>query len=197
MASKTIILKEVILSFPENLWTPGTPKNAQSTSKPKYSCQFLVELDSENKKLIDATIKEVAQQEWKAKAGQILASIEGNANRMCFIDGNRRVGWAGYENRWGISAGRYPQNGAPKLCNRNPEVLVTQADGLLYGGAIVNAKIDIFTYDSPSPGVSAGLQIVQFVRHGQSFGGAPAITMEGMEDLPFEDEMEGQEYDLL
>ena len=196
MASKTIILKEVILSFPENLWTPGTPKNAQSTSKPKYSCQFLVELDSDNKKLIDATIKEVAQQEWKAKAGQILASIEGNTNRMCFIDGNRRVGWAGYENRWGISAGRYPNNGQPLLIKRDKSP-VKEADGLLYGGAIVNAKIDIFTYDTPSPGVSAGLQVVQFVRHGQSFGGAPAATADDMEDLPFEDEMDGEEYDLL
>jgi len=187
MASKTLILKNVILSFPQNLWVPGVPINAQATSKPKYGCQFIIDPDSPEKAMIDGAIQEIAQAAWPKDFKRILASIDGNTNKMCFIDGNRRVKWAGYENKWGLSAGRQEQHGPPLLLDGRKQP-VKESDGLLYGGAIVNAKVDLFTYDKPSPGISCGLQVVMFAKHGTSFGGAGRASADDMDEIPFEDD---------
>jgi hypothetical protein len=189
MASERIILKEVILSFPQQLWVPGKPPTATADAPLKYSCQFVMDADGEMKKLVEAAIKRVAKAAWEKDWDKILNSIEGNANRMCFIDGNKRIGWKGYENRWGISAGRREADGPPALVDRR-KMPVTQAQGLLYGGAVVNAIIDIFSYEKPGRGISAGLSTVQFVKHGESFGGASAATTDGLDDLGFGDEEE-------
>lgn len=187
MASERIVLKEVILSFPQNLFVPGLPPNAQPGAKRKYNCQFLMEADSEQRKLVDEAIQRVAKAAWEKDWQQTLRSIEGNTNRMAFIDGNRRIGYRGYENRWGLSSGRREEDGAPTYWDRGRKP-ITQAAGLLYGGAIVNAVIDIFSYDKPGRGISSGLNVVQFVRHGESFGGASPVSAEILDELDFEED---------
>ena len=191
MASKTIIIPEVILAFTQNLFTPGLPPSAGPDAQKRWSCQFLVDADSPQKKLIDDAIQEIAEREWKDKAKFTLSSIEGNSNKMCFIDGNKRdpSKYAGYAGRWGLSANRKLKDGPPGTVDKakNP---VGEASGLLYSGAIVNAKVDLFTYDTPSRGIACGLVVVQFRKHGQAFGGASAVHVDDMEDLSFEDDEE-------
>lgn len=198
MANKTIIIPECILAFSKDLFTPALPPNPGPDAKKRYSCQLLVDANSEQKKLIDDAIREIALREWKESADFVLNSISGNPNKMCFIDGNRRdpKTYTGFAGRWGLSAHRREQDGPPGLINKD-KTAVTENMGLLYSGAIVNAKVDLFTYEKPSRGVSCGLVVVQFRKHGTSFGGASAVNIDDMDDLSFEDEMQEGDSSFL
>lgn len=187
MAGKRITVKGLILSFPQNLWVPGIPTTSTGTPKPAYNCQLLADYDSAAKAQIDAAIEEIAKAEWKDDWKAILDSIEGNPNRMCWIDGKKRPKYNGYAGRWALSVKRYEADGAPVYLDRSKKPIL-QSSGLLYGGAIVNVVLDVWTYKKPSAGISSTLNIIQFAGHGESLGGAAPVSEHDFEGLDFDDE---------
>lgn len=178
-----LTLKDVRLSFP-NLWEPVQYKG---TGPFTYRAAFLMTEDSENKAWIDTAIKEVATQKWGVKTAKYLPAIIRD-NKLCaFSDGNEKE-YDGYAGQWVLSAVRKQVDGPPKVVDRDPAIEIAQTDNKLYAGCYVNAVVDIWAQDSDfGKAIRAGLIAVQFLRDGESFGGAAQASTNGLEDLSYEE----------
>lgn len=178
-----VILKDVVLSFP----TLFTPKGfaGDPNSKPSYSASFLFDVDSASHKAMQAAMEQVAAEKWtKAGEGAKTLSRLQKEGKTCLRDGNDKS-FDGYEGRMYVAA-RSPVQ--PLLVHRDPFVRdedgliisqngspvpnrVTEDSGLLYGGAIVNATVDVYAQDSQyGKRINAVLRGIQWVKHGDAFG---------------------------
>jgi hypothetical protein len=93
-----------------------------------------------------------------------------------------------------VSATRALKDGPPKIVGRDGKTIITESSGLIYSGVYVNMSIDVWAQDNKfGKGIRAGLVAVQFVKHGEAFGGAAAATSDDFEDIGFDDE-ENQEF---
>lgn len=182
--STTIILKGVRVAFPDLY----VAKQYQGDGKYKYKAVFLLEPKSENDKSVRAAIQLAATDAWGAKAGDILKAIDGQSKEFCYISGDRKE-YDGYAGMMALSASRRQQDGPPKVLDRDLTQL-TQESGLLYAGAFVNAKVQLWAQDNvQGKGMRCGLITVQFAADGESFGGAQPANSEGFEsiEVPVED----------
>ena len=193
------IIKNVRIAFVDALWTM---KDYNNDGKFRYRTNFLMAPDSESKKIIDATIKEVAIAKWGAKAKDILTQVRA-AEKTCFIDGNTKT-YNGYEGNWALTATRNPAiaPGAPLVVDLDGKTPITESSGRIYSGCYVNAKVDLWPQDNKQfgKGIRCTLMVVQYARDGESFGGAPVATTEGMDDLSFEEssdsDLSDDDFDL-
>lgn len=178
-----VVLKDVILSFP-TLYTPkgfaGDPN-----SKPSYSASFLFDANSAPHKAVQAAMEQAAAEKWTkaGEAAKTLAQLQ-KQGKTCLRDGSEKS-FDGYEGRFYVAA-RSPVQ--PLLVHRDPfardddgQIItqngspvpnrVTEDAGLLYGGAVVNATIDVYAQDSQyGKRINAVLRGIQWVRHGDAFG---------------------------
>lgn len=180
-----LVLRNVRLSFPDLF----EAKQYQGQGPFYYRATFLMAPDSAEKKAIDAAIKQVATDKWNAKATAKLPGILANPQKCCFIDGNLKE-YNGYAGNWALTAVRSEEHGAPAVVDRlkNP---LTAKDGKLYSGCYVNAVVDIRADDNAyGAAIRAALVSVQFVKDGESFGGASPASANDFDELPFEDEDE-------
>ena len=178
-----VILRDVRLSFPDLF----EAVQYQGQGPFNYRASFLMPADSQGKKDIDAAIKQVATEKWGAKAGAILPGILANPQKCCFIDGNLKE-YNGYAGNWALSATRTQESGRPAIVDRAKNPL-SASDGKIYAGCYVNAVVEIWTQDnSYGKAIRATLVSVQFVRDGESFGGAAPATASDLDDLGFEDD---------
>lgn len=114
---------------------------------------------------------EVANEAWKGKGKEMLASFE--ASKKSIRDGNKRVNkdgdvYDGYEGCWYVTA---KATARPALYDAggNP---TTEEDGVIYSGCYVHVSFDLYANVKPKTrGVFAGLTGVKFSREGDSFGG--------------------------
>jgi hypothetical protein len=179
-----VVLRNVRLSFPDLF----EAKQFQGQGPFSYRASFLMEPDSDNKKKLDAAIKEVAVAKWAAKADGLLAGILPNGQKCCLVDGNTKT-YNGYAGNFALSSTRDQTAGKPKVVDRNKSVELTAADGKLYGGCYVNAVVDIWAQDNQfGKAIRATLVTVQFVKDGESFGGAVPASADALDDLDFEDD---------
>lgn len=184
-----IILKRVRLAFPDLF----EPTAFEDGGKRRYGANFLVEPDSENDKLIRSTILQVVKEAFpdEKKAKAFLASVSGQSNKFCYLDGNTKS-YDGFEGNWFVSTHRNEDQGPPAVVDRvkGPDgklITLTQNSGRPYAGCYVNGKIDTWLQQGKYPGVRASLLAVQFVEDGDAFAGAPA-TPDGFDDLGTDDE---------
>jgi hypothetical protein len=180
------ILKNVRIAFVDALWTP---KEYEGDGKPKYRTNFLMAPDSEAKKVADAGIKEAAlsAKTWAAKAQEVLKAAKA-AGKICLIDGNTKT-YNGYEGNFALTATRSIADGAPKVVGLDGKTPISETAGKIYSGCYVNAKVDFWPQDNKfGKTVRCTLIAVQFVRDGESFGGAAPASAEGMDDLSFEED---------
>ena len=177
--SKRIKVKGVI-SFPAVF----QPK-AVNDGSPRYGCNILLEPDDPQVKEIKAAILEAAREKWGQKAEKVVKQLE-KQDRLCLHDGDTKD-YAGYEGKVFLSCASKIR---PTVVDRrrNP---ISEEDGLIYAGAVVNVLADIWAQDnSYGKRVNAGLAGVQFVEHGEPLaGGKPAEPDEFDE---FEDELEDE-----
>ena len=175
-----IELKNVRLSFPglfkAESFKPG--------DEPKFKATFLVPKGSPLAQAIDAKILEVIKAKYPQKGDALLKSIRNNPNKFCWQDGDTKA-YDGYEGMMALSA---KNSVRPTVVDRNG-VTLTESEGKPYAGCYVNAKVDLFTYDSSGVGVSASLGGVQFVKDGESFGGAVRVSAEEFENLGDDEDM--------
>jgi hypothetical protein len=178
-----IVLQNVRLSFPDlfkpRAFQPGMPE--------KYKATFLVpKADKRQIKIVEDAILEEAKLKWPKNAEKMIASIRGNANKFNWQDGETKD-YDGYEGMMSLAAGSLTR---PLVIDRDKSPL-TSEDGKPYAGCYVNAKVDIFAYDSNgNKGVSAKLLVVQFVKDGESFGGGKPPSADDMPDLGVDEEEE-------
>jgi hypothetical protein len=181
---KVVVLKDVRLAFPQDLWTPGQYEGKGAFS---YGAQFLMAPDSEAKKICDEAIREVAVAEWKSKADMCLEEYRMNKQKFPFLNGDRRPEYNGFPGNWALTA-KAQEKKKPLVVNKNPKIPVGENDGIIYGGCYVNAKVEFWAQSGTNAGVRCSLLVVQFVRDGDSFGGGAMASIDDMDDLGFEDE---------
>lgn len=139
-----------------------------------FGCQLLVPEGDPQKKLIDDAVAAVAKDKWGAKGAATLATLEGNPQKICWIDGKKRE-YEGYAGNWALSTKRNQSKGRPLVLDgqKNP---IVAADGKVYSGCYVNASVEFWAQDNGyGKGVRCTLLGVQFFRDGDAFtAGSPA-----------------------
>lgn len=195
-----ILLKNVRLSFPD-LFKPGAPPKDNPLAPPKYGAQLIFAPDSDAGKIAQAEYSRVATEEWGANVAAVLAEF--GKNQKCLRRGDSNLDnagavRAGYAGMLFISArnkqrpaviARNFHNGQPVYLDedgtarQNNQIIVPPfAVKVPYGGAFVNATVDIYSSKKNSGGVFASLIGVQFHEDGEAFGGG-APSADGFEDM--------------
>lgn len=170
------MLKAVRLSFPDLF----VAKQFDGKGPFNYSATFLIEPGSQNDKTIREELAKVSLARWADKTPAIMKTIEGQSMKFCYVDGNTKA-YDGYENKWALSAKRGQDAGHPKVVDTDLRDLLPE-EGRPYGGCFVDAKVSIWAQDNAwGKGMRCTLMGVQFIRHGDSFGGAPQATLDGFE----------------
>lgn len=173
-----ITLKNVRLSFPQ-IWKAVGFNESTPVDQHKFSATFLVAKGSENDRIIQETITEVAAAKWGKRAEAILAQIRPQTNKFAYQDGDLKD-YDGYEGHMSIKASTKTR---PILVDKD-RTPVTEEDGVLYAGCYVNAVISIYAYDAQgNKGITAALTGIQFVRDGDAFGAAKPSADQLFDDL--------------
>lgn len=176
-----IHLKEVILSLPFLF----EARAFDSSSDEKFSADFIIERGSENEKVMKDAIKAEAVKLWNDKADVKLKAIAAAGKVWCLRDGDSKVNkegepYNGYPGKLYVNA----KNTIRPLVIDGQRAPLTQADGKLYSGAIVNAIIDVRVNNKPSDQAYAYLLGVQFVRDGERLAGGSVAAADDFEAIP-------------
>lgn len=182
-----IILKNVRLSFPD-LRQRGRPPKDKPNEPGKYGCQGIFEPESD----AHVTLRNAVVAEAKAKWGDNYAAIVGGManDKKCLrkgdfnldAKGNVRDGYKGQMYVKASNPNPVPLIGARAKNADGTWNILPPESGKPYGGCYVNLKIDVYASTKHGNAVHATLQAVQFVKDGESFGGAPA-TADGFGDV--------------
>jgi hypothetical protein len=179
-----IVLKEVRLSFPDVF----TAVQYQGQGPFNYRTLALLEKGDENCKKISKVLQDVCKEKWADKAPTIYKQIMANPKQCFYSDGDLKD-FNGAEGHMIVSASRALKDGPPKVVGRDGKTVLTESSVLIYSGVYANISIDVWAQDNKfGKGLRAGLVAVQFVKHGESFGGAAAATSDDFEDIGFDDE---------
>jgi hypothetical protein len=110
------------------------------------------------------------------------------------VDGNTKA-YNGYVGNWAITATRNQDTGAPIVVGRGGiKDPLTAADGKIYSGCYVNGTIEVWAQDNSfGKALRATLVNVQFVKNGESFGGAAPASAANLDELAFEEDEEDEE----
>lgn len=182
------IVRNARLSFPDLFEATQYQNQGPFT----YRCTFLIPSDSPAKKEIDVVMKQVAADKWGAKADSILKNAIAT-QKVCFLDGDSKE-YNGYAGNYALVATRNADAGRPVVVDRAKNPL-TASDGKIYSGCYVNGTVEIWAQDNSfGKAIRATLVNVQFVKDGESFGGAAPATASDLDDLGFE---EDEEDDLV
>ena len=118
-----------------------------------------------------------------------IACIGTPSGKCFFVDGDTKA-YNGYAGNWAVTATRNQDNGAPLVVGRGGKTdIISESDGTIYSGCYVNGTIEIWAQDNSfGKAIRATLVNVQFVKNGESFGGAAPATAANLGDLSFEEE---------
>jgi len=183
--AEQILIRDARIAFPDLF----EAVQFQGQGPFQYRCTFLIDPENPAVKQINAAIKKVADDKWGAKAGPILKQILVTSGKCFFVDGDTKV-YSGYAGNWAVTATRNQENGAPLVVGRGGKNDVLSAsDGKIYSGCYVNGTIEVWAQDNSfGKAIRATLVNVQYVKKGESFGGAAPATAANLEDLSFEDD---------
>lgn len=191
-----IMLKDVRIAFPELF-----EATSFGEGDPAYSASFVLPPDLKPVKLSvtpdgtklqtpitwDALLKEVANDKWKDKGIGILKKLledDKVAYRPRPKTNSSGEVYDGFEGMHHINSRRREQDGAPRVVDINPRVVLSTKDGRPYGGSYVNVRLNIYAQDNTyGRRINATLVSVQFVRDGDAFGGGTRSTGDEYEDL--------------
>ena len=166
-------LKNVRIAFPAIF----EAKTFEGTGDPAYSASFILEKGNPGIKEAEATILAVAKEKWGAKADAVLKDLKAK-DKTCLRDGDSKADYDGFPGNMYIAA---RNKSRPLVIDRDKSPL-TQADGKPYGGAFVNANVDIWPQDNGfGKRINATLVGVQFSKDGDAFSGAAPGTPDDFE----------------
>jgi hypothetical protein len=179
-------ISNVRLAFP-NLFRA---KAVGGEGEPRFSAVFPIDPKSENVKIIEAAISEVATAQWKAKAKSILDDLI-SKGRVCYWRGPLTKDGEVYDGFEGMFTCRASNTAQPTLVDRNPKVRLSEKDGRPYSGCRVNAVLEIWAQDNQyGKRINATLAGVQFVDDDEPFVGARAASENDFEILSSGDQGE-------
>jgi len=182
-----VIIRDARIAYIQSLWTPG---QYEGKGEYRYQATFLVPPGSKSFKDINAAIVGVAEELWKAKWKNKLEEFKHNPQKMCWFDGDKKPDSAGFPGNWALRATRKQKDGPPAVVGRNRDMPILESDGKLYAGCYVNGTVDIWAQSGTNAGIRCSLINVQYVKDGESFGGAAPANLDGLEDLGFDPDEE-------
>lgn len=178
-----VFLKNVRIAFIDRLWTAG--EYEAGDTKFRRSATFIIDDDSENSKKLKAAIMEVATEQWKGKAKNMIEELSKEKGKFCVQkDKKTQAGdiYDGFEGKLALTGNRAAKQGAVLVVSRNGRDVIGENDGIIYGGCYVNANIEIYVQTGKHTGIRCSLLGVQYNAEGEAFsGGAGAI--ESFKDL--------------
>lgn len=167
-----LTIKNVRISFPA-IFQP----EAVGDGEPAYGAKFIVPPDHPQVAEIRKAIDAVAKAQWNDKAPSILTLLK-NEKKVAWVEGPYRnkdgEAYEGFEGMFHLSS-RSAKTRPTAFNNANQPI--TEADGLIYSGAYVDAAVEIYAQDNKwGRRINCGLRGVRFVNHGDSFGGGAPAT---------------------
>lgn len=159
----------------------ATSIQGDPTSKPRYGCQiYLPKSDTATKALLDAEIARVTKERFKG---------EKRKSKDLFIsDGDGEDGDENTKGYWIISANRSETQGRPAVIDRGRKPIDSAEQQTVYAGCFCNFLVDIYAPKNWQK-ICAGLEVVQFVKDGEPFGGGRVDVEAVMPDLGDDDDV--------
>lgn len=166
-----LTIKNVRIAFP-SVFQPS----AVGEGEPAYSAKFIVPPDHPQLDQIRAAVKAVAKERWNDKADSVLKLLLKDGKTAwveeAYLDKNGDP-YDGFDGNYCLSSRSAKTR--PTAFNQANQP-ISESDGLIYGGAYVDAAVEIYAQDNKwGRRINCGLRGVRFAAHGESFGGgAPA-----------------------
>src|ERR1700676_5267191 len=188
-------LKHVRIAFIDDLFTPG---QYEGKGDFRHTCTLIVEPGSNSDKNIQKAIQIEAQGAWLKRADAMLEDLRGDKKAFCYMKNKKSSAgeiYDGFENMYALSAVRKAKDGAPLFLHnvKDPATgkaqRLTGAEGIIYAGCYVNAKVEVWAQSGTYSGMRCGLLGVQFDAAGDSFGGASRPSDDGFDAIDAEDEL--------
>jgi|SRR5271167_556273 len=192
-------LKNVRIAFIDDLFVPG---QYEGKGDFRHTATFIVEPGGLNDKAIQAAINIEAVNLWAKKAESMLEDMRTNKNKFSYIKNKKdKTGevYEGFEDRFALSAVRKQKDGAPLFLDSVKDTdpnskhfgkpaRLTGAEGRIYAGCHVNAKVEMWAQGGTYSGMRCGLLGVQYAGPGDSFGGASRPADDGFDAIEVDDE---------
>src|SRR5487761_287761 len=171
-----ITLHNVRLAF-TNLFEP----QSQDGGKPKFSVASLIDKNSPDDAVINATMGTVAEAKWGKKAAEIGKQLKAS-DKLALHDGDAKSQYDGYAGKLFVNATNARR---PLLIDRDAATPLTEADGRPYAGCYANVRVQIWAQDNEyGKRINASLLGVQFVRDGEPFAGGAVASVEDFAAIP-------------
>lgn len=180
-----LMLRNVRTSYFYGFQPYVSKPDANGKTNSSYSSHFLLPPDHPDLPAIRAAIKTVAQGMWKDKAAEMLTGLMGQ-DRICLHKGDiSKPGEEAYKGMFYVSAGNGNKRFSIVETRGDQNVALVEADGRPYSGCFVNAKIAVWAQsNSWGKRINAQLQGVQFLRHGDAFGGGKVARADEFDKVP-------------
>ena len=143
-------------------------------SKPRYGCAiYLDKSDEATKAKIDREIARLSKLHFKG--------VKPKAKDLCVKDGDGDDGDENTAGCWVISANRAESQGRPQVVDRSRKAVIP-SDNLVYSGCYCNVLVSFFVPKNWSK-ICCSLEVIQFVKDGEPFGGGKVDVESVMPDL--------------
>lgn len=170
-----LLIKNVRLAFPSIF-----EMEAFGDGDPAYGAKFIVPANHPQVDDIRKAFAEAANEKWGAKGADILSMLK-DAKKVAWVEAPYRNKngdvYSGFENAFCLSTrngGKVPVKPSTFDAQNRP---VTQADGVIYKGCYVDAKVEFYAQDNGyGRRLNCSLRGVRFAGHGESFGGGVAAS---------------------
>jgi len=185
-----VVLTKVRLAFPD-LWTPTSMKPDQPK---QFGATFLIEKGSKNEKLVRDAVAAVTKEKWKKDAEEEFDAIKDNPQACAFINGDsiKKRKLDGYAGHMALTAKNKTRPTVARTENGRP-VAITEADGIVYAGCYVNAKVEIWAQDNEhGRALRCSLLAVMYHSKGDAFGGGRVASLDEIGDLTVDEEDEAE-----
>lgn len=169
IAANEIRLENVRLAFPK-LWTPEPFQGGQDPT-PYFSATFLLPKTHPQVKQLEALMTKLAAEKWGTRGPVVLKGAKA-IGKVFLRDGDAKAEYDGFEGNMFVSA----RSKTRPTTYDGMKNTISEADGIIYGGCMVNAIVSCFAYTKGNNGLAASLKGVQYRGPGDAFsgGGTPA-----------------------
>lgn len=192
---RDIVIRNARLSFPALFSPKAGPAGADGKpSEPRYSAVLILDPDNPSLNVLVDAVKEVANDKWGENGAKVLSALK-QQNALCFGKGSEKLNKDGdvppeLDGKYWVNVGRNIKKGPPLVVDKDPGVRLTEADGKVYAGCYVTAKVQVWPLDMPGVQrrIVATMDVIQFQRDGDAFGGGRGPSIDGLEDLSADEE---------
>ena len=177
-------LERVHAAFTKNLFKASSIGD----SDPKFRGTFVMEPKSEAAIAITKAMQKVASEKWGPDAKSVYTTMV-KQDRLCLHDGDTKAKFTGFAGNVFVTANSDMRT---EIVRRDGRTQVTEEDGLVHSGCIVDAIIDIWAQDDRKWGkrINAGLGPVRYVEPGENWSGIETPKASSVfEALPDEEDV--------